>query len=160
MAPASAELQPLDVSHSPGGADHTDARRHVQSSQPPPWTPIVPIHKRVSSPRRRPALVSRTGGTARDHGPPVLLPEVRRKRFLASLGERSSRCLRGAEAAPRRPRFPVKCSGLRRWVSCGSGCIYSRGARRPFYSPRAQKWKGWCLCGGPVFPEYEMQIHL
>ena len=95
MAPASAELQPLDVSHSPGGADHTDARRHVQSSQPPPWTPIVPIHKRVSSPRRRPALVSRTGGTGRDHGPPVLLPKERRKRFLATLGERSSRCLHG-----------------------------------------------------------------
>ena len=139
MAPASAGLHLLHVSHSPGGADHTDARRHVQSSQPPPWTPIVPIHKRVSSPRRGPALVSRTGGTARDHGPPVLLPEVRRKRFLASLGERSSRCLPGADAAPRRPRFPVTCSGLSRRISCGSGCLYSRGARSPFCSPRARK---------------------
>ena len=93
-------------------------------------------------------------------GRPSSSPKGARKRFLAILGERSSRCLRGAEAAPRRPRFPVKCSGLRRWVSCGSGCIYLRGAQRPFYSPRAQEWKGWCLCGGAVFPGYEMRIHL
>lgn len=158
MAPASAELQPLDVSHSPGGADHTDARRHVQSSQPPPWTPIVPIHKRVSSPRRRPALVSRTGGTGRDHGPPVLLPKGRPEALPCLLG--GTVVPLPSRSSPRRPRFPVKCSGLRRRVSCRSGCTYSRGARSPFYSPRAQKWKGCCLCGGAVFPEYETQIHL
>ena len=157
MAPASAGLHLLDVSHSPGGADHTDARRHVQ---PPPWTPIVPIQKLVSSPRRGPDLVSRTGGTRRDHGPPVLLPKGHPEALPCHLGERSSRCLRGAEAAPRRPRSPVTCSGLRRRVSCGSGCIYARGARRPFYSPRAQKWKGWCPCGGAVFPGFETRIHL
>ena len=159
-APASAGLHLLDVSHSPGGADHTDARRHVQSSQPPPWTPIVPIHKRVSSPRRGPALVSTTGGTEGTTGSPSSSPKGARKRFLAILGERSSRCLRGAEAAPRRPRFQVTCSGLRRRVSCGSGCIYPRGTRRPFYSPRAQKWKGWCPCGGAVFRGCETRIHL
>ena len=125
--------------HSPGGAGHRDARRHVQSFQPPPWTPIVPIHKRVSSPRRGPALVSRTGGTGRDHGPPFLLPKGRPEALPCHLGGKAVRCLRGAEAAPRRPRFPVTCSGLSRLVSRGSDCIYSRGARRPFYSPRAQK---------------------
>lgn len=65
-----------------------------------------------------------------------------------------------SRSSPRRPRFPVKCSGLRRRVSCRSGCTYSRGARSPFYSPRAQKWKGWCPCGGAVFPGYETRIHL
>ncbi|XP_070655951.1 collagen alpha-1(I) chain-like [Bos indicus] len=60
-----------------------------------PMDPDSPDSQRVSSPRRGSALVSRTGGTGRDHGPPVLLPRVRRKRFLASLGERSSRCLHG-----------------------------------------------------------------
>ena len=60
-------------------------------------------------------------------GRPSPSPKGARTRFLATLGERSSRCLRGAEAAPRRPRFPVTCSGLSRLVSRGSGCIYSRG---------------------------------
>ena len=64
----------------------TRMHRHVQSSQPPPWTPIVPIHKRESSPWRGPALVSRTGGTARDHGPPVPLPKGRPEALPCHLG--------------------------------------------------------------------------
>ena len=95
-------------------------------------------------------------------GPWAARPPPQRAPGRASLPSwgKAVRCLRGAEAAPRRPQFLVMCSGLRRRVSCGSGCIYPRGTRRPFYSPRAQKWKGWCPCGGAVFRGCETRIHL
>ena len=47
---------------------------------------VNPIHKRVSSPQRRPAVVSRTGGTGRDHGPPVLLPKGHPEALPCHLG--------------------------------------------------------------------------
>ena len=125
--------------HSPGGAGRRDARRHGQSSQPPPWTPIVPIHNVCPLPGEGRPWCPQQEAPEGTTGRPSSSPKGARKRFLATLGERSSRCLHGAEAAPRRPRFRVTCSGFCRRVSCGSGCIYSRGARRPFYSPRAQK---------------------
>ena len=146
--------------HSPGGADHMDARGHVQSSQPPPWTPIVPIHNVCPLPGEGRPWCPEQEAPAGTTGRPSSSPRGARKRSPATLGERPSRCLLGAEAAPKWPRFPVTCSGLRRRVSCGSGCIYSRGARRPYYSLRAQKWKGWCPCGGAVFRGCETRIHL
>lgn len=104
-----------------------------------PASPIAP-----DSPDSQTCVLSRKGrpccpeqeaaeGTM---GRPSSSPKGARKRFLAILG-RSSHSLRGSEAAPRRPRFPVTCSGLHRRVSRGAGCIYARGAWRPFYSPRA-----------------------
>ena len=81
--------------HSPGGADHMDARGHVQSSQPPPWTPIVPIHNVCPLPGEGRPWCPEQEAPAGTTGRPSSSPRGARKRSPATLGERSSRGLHG-----------------------------------------------------------------